>query len=73
MLIFVVHYLCDYIVVLHILIYTPMIVPPKLKMSDPENGLPQRSDLQVRSLLRATRDFSLEVKAKAQVTVTVKR
>ena len=23
-----VHYLCDYIVVLHILIYTPMIVPP---------------------------------------------
>ena len=29
-----VHYLCDYVVVLHILIYTPMIVPPKLKKSD---------------------------------------
>ena len=26
-----VHYLCDYVVVLHILIYTPMIVPPWLK------------------------------------------
>jgi hypothetical protein len=26
-----VHYLCDYVVVLHILIYTPVIVPPWLK------------------------------------------